>query len=564
MCTRPLPCSTDGLNVKVLPTVPQATTTPTPPAKNLPLVAFTTSTNRRHFLENNPPTDNATSIQALTGVQCLPLPQPLPTRLPTTPSTTIVNEDEVSSARTAASPIYVTSIVGTHSGSRVTKISTSFSLDNEQDNELDFALLLAKKKSLQGQSKTPSLATTHVMNGLLYTLFRLVGFFYLLTVQFVSASQLPGCDVSEVLGQGVLYKPASSGPYTLNSNRLVTQGCRAPSGTYTLMGRPATNVSRPVVTTSGTRTGNLFACSGTATCTIKGIEITNHNSVGNWGMLQVWKVNSDSNSQYIGQPTMIFEDIKISDSLGISSDGGSKSYANFLISLIELNPRSAFPTSGGLIIRGSIFSNTKAGGYGGFVYVDANILHVSDSIFHGNQSPDIVNSAIQLRTAKATIIRSTFTSNQMASATIAGGGGALHISGDSDVWIELCLFSHNTVNGKAGGAIHADGALTNTTIVDSNFEYNDAWRGGAVAASNGAHVVFRNITMIVSLLLECSLLFKQCYWQIFDPSFLSSLFFNLAQHSNGYGRCSFSKKFDSNVRCTGIQCCFSGSQYSSR
>ena len=262
MCTRPLLCSTDGLNVKVLPTVPQATTTPTPPAKNLPLVAFTTSTNRRHFLENNPPTDNATLTQALTGVQCLPLPQLLPTRLPTTPSsTTIVNEDEVSSARTAASPIYVRSIVGTHSGSRVTKISTSFSLDNEQDNnELDFALLLAKKKSLQGQSKTPSLATTHVTNGLLYTLFRLVGFFYLLTVQLVSASRLPGCDVNENMGQGVFYKPASSGPYTLNSNRLVTQGCRAPSGTYTLMGRPATNVPRPVVTTSGSRLGNLFVC----------------------------------------------------------------------------------------------------------------------------------------------------------------------------------------------------------------------------------------------------------------------------------------------------------------
>lgn len=484
----------------------------------------------------------------------------------------VSNEAEVSSApssaRTAAaSPTCVTSIVVIQSGNRITKGSTSFSFDNE----LDFASPLAKKKSLQDQqSKTLTLATTHAMNGLLYTLFRLVSYFYLLTVHLISASRLPGCDVYEVLDQQVLYKPATSGLYTLNSNRLVTQGCRAPSGTYTLMGRPATNIPRPVVTTSGSRIGNVFACSGTATCTIKGIEITNHNSVGNWGMLQGWKVNSDSNSQYIGQPTLIFEDIKISDSLGYSSDGGQKSYANFLISLIEHNPKSAFPTSGGLVIRGSIFSNTKAGGYGGFVYVDANILHVSDSIFHGNQSPDIVNSAIQLRTTKATIIRSTFTSNQMASATIAGGGGALHISGDSDVWIELCLFSHNTVNGKAGGAIHADGQLTNITILDSKFEYNDAWRGGAVAASNGAHVVFRNITMIVSIswkVVCCSnKYFKQCSWQIVDLSFLCSLFFNLAQHGSGYGRCSFSKKFtvrDSNARCTRIQCCVFGSQYSS-
>lgn len=236
-----MPHTTDEL--KVLSAAPQRTTTLTPPAKNLPRVAFTTSTNRHH-LENNPPTDNATSIQAPTDVQCLSL------------CTTMVNEAEVFSARTAASQICDTSIVVTQNGRRVTKSSTSFSLDND----LDFASPLAQKKSLQGQSKTPTLTTTHAMNGLLYTLFRLVGFFYLLTVQFVSASRLPGCDVNENMGQGVFYKPASSGPYTLNNNRLVTQGCRAPSGTYTLMGRPATNVPRPVVTTSGSRLGNLFVC----------------------------------------------------------------------------------------------------------------------------------------------------------------------------------------------------------------------------------------------------------------------------------------------------------------
>ena len=240
---------------------------------------------------------------------------------------------------------------------------------------------------------------------------------FVLQIQMTTAIRVPGCDTPRSKEQEVTYRPPVSGAFTLDTNIVINQGCRMDEGTYSLTGRTTTNAPRPIVQNAGSKRAwpqNLFACVGPATCTIKGIEIKGQDRVGAWGMLQLWSTST-------GDPTMVFDDIKISDSIGYYVTA-STSYTNYLISYVLT--KSVQPTTSGITIRKSIFTDTIAGGNGGFVYVDGcNNLNIEDTTFHGNKN---LNPAINILSTKTTILRSTFTSNEMT-AKDAKGGAALYI-----------------------------------------------------------------------------------------------------------------------------------------
>ena len=238
---------------------------------------------------------------------------------------------------------------------------------------------------------------------------------FVLQIQMTTAIRVPGCDISRSKEeQKVFYHPPVSGAFTLDNNIQINQGCRMELGTYTLTGRTTTDTARPIILAAPLRNTNLFACTGPATCTIKGIEITGQNQVGGWGMLQLRSTSS-------GDPTTVFDDIKISDSIGSYWELGNL-FKNYLISYVPA--KGVQPTTCGITIRKSIFTDTKAGGPGGFVYVDScNNLNIEDTTFHGNKN---LNPAINILSTKTTILRSTFTSNEMT-ASDAKGGAALYI-----------------------------------------------------------------------------------------------------------------------------------------
>ena len=238
---------------------------------------------------------------------------------------------------------------------------------------------------------------------------------FVLQIQMTTAIRVPGCDINQNnMGQYVYYHPPVSGTFTLDNNIQIDQGCTMKLGTYTLTGRTTTNAPRPIILAAPKRNPNIFACTGPATCTIKGIEITGQNQVGGWGMLQLWSTSS-------GDPTMVFDDIKISDSIGSYWEIGNL-FKNYLISYVPA--KGVQPTTCGITIRKSIFTDTIAGGNGGFVYVDGcNNLNIEDTTFHGNKN---LNPAINILSTKTTILRSTFTSNEMT-ASDAKGGAALYI-----------------------------------------------------------------------------------------------------------------------------------------
>ena len=247
---------------------------------------------------------------------------------------------------------------------------------------------------------------------------------FVLQIQMTTAIRVPGCDVQCIVhgcrgknkawGQGPVHRPPVSGAFTLDNNIQINEGCRMELGTYSLTGRTTTDTARPIILAAPLRNTNLFACTGPATCTIKGIEITGQNQVGGWGMLQLRSTSS-------GDPTTVFDDIKISDSIGYYVTA-STSYTNYLISYVLT--KSVQPTTSGITIRKSIFTDTIAGGNGGFVYVDGcNNLNIEDTTFHGNKN---LNPAINILSTKTTILRSTFTSNEMT-ASDAKGGAALYI-----------------------------------------------------------------------------------------------------------------------------------------
>jgi len=237
---------------------------------------------------------------------------------------------------------------------------------------------------------------------------------FVLQIQMTTAIRVPGCDISRSKEeQMVIYHPPVSGAFTLDNNIQINQGCRMELGTYTLTGRTTTNAPRPIILAAPKRIPNIFVCMGPATCTIKGIEITGQDRVGAWGMLQLWSTSS-------GDPTMVFDDIKISDSIG-SYVTTSTGVPNYLISFYAPKVQ---PTTCGITIRKSIFTDTIAGGNGGFVYVDGcNNLNIEDTIFQKNKN---LNPAINILSTKTTILRSTFTSNEMT-AKDAKGGAALYI-----------------------------------------------------------------------------------------------------------------------------------------
>ena len=241
---------------------------------------------------------------------------------------------------------------------------------------------------------------------------------FVLQIQMTTAIRVPGCDIKQDMGQLVTYRPPVSGAFTLDNNIQINEGCCMKLGTYTLTGRTTTNAPRPIILAAGPKRAwpqNLFACVGPATCTIKGIEITGQDRVGAWGMLQLWSTST-------GDPTMVFDDIKISDSIGsyVTTSTGSSNYLISYIPYTGVQPA----TTCGITIRKSIFTDTIAGGNGGFVYVDScNNLNIEDTTFHGNKN---LNPAINILSTKTTILRSTFTSNEMT-AKDAKGGAALYI-----------------------------------------------------------------------------------------------------------------------------------------
>jgi len=237
---------------------------------------------------------------------------------------------------------------------------------------------------------------------------------FVLQIQMTAAVRVPGCDINQDMSQSVNYRPPDSGAFTLDNNIQINDGCCMESGTYSLTGRTTTDTARPIILAAPLRNTNLFACTGPATCTIKGIEITGQDRVGAWGMLQLWSIGS-------GDPTMVFDDIKISDSIGTYWETKG-TFHNYLISYFPA--KGVQPTTCGITIRKSIFTDTKAGGHGGFVYVDScNNLNIEDTTFHGNKN---LNPAINILSTKTTILRSTFTSNEMT-ASDAKGGAALYI-----------------------------------------------------------------------------------------------------------------------------------------
>ena len=243
---------------------------------------------------------------------------------------------------------------------------------------------------------------------------------FVLQIQMTTAIRVPGCDTLRSKSQEVTFRPPVSGAFTLDTNIQINQGCRMELGTYTLTGRTTTDTARPIILAAGPRNSvsdpqNLFACLGPATCTIKGIEITGQDRVGGWGMLQLWSTST-------GDPTMVFDDIKISDSIGsyVTTSTGSSNYLISYIPYTGVQPA----TTCGITIRKSIFTDTIAGGNGGFVYVDGcNNLNIEDTTFQKNKN---LNPAINILSTKTTILRSNFTSNEMT-ASDAKGGAALYI-----------------------------------------------------------------------------------------------------------------------------------------
>lgn len=118
-------------------------------------------------------------------------------------------------------------------------------------------------------------------------------------------------------------------------------------------------------------------------------------------------------------------------------------------------------------------TGTSPGVYAECLFASTCPVTIVDSIFHDNQAsgPALLSGAVSGGGGAAIWITNT----QFLSNTTGSNGGALHISNETQTWVEGTVFQGNSaVN---GGAIYHAGPIT---ITHSTFNGNTATTGGAI------------------------------------------------------------------------------------
>ncbi|WP_084269550.1 DUF11 domain-containing protein, partial [Methanobrevibacter curvatus] len=132
-----------------------------------------------------------------------------------------------------------------------------------------------------------------------------------------------------------------------------------------------------------------------------------------------------------------------------------------------------------LFLLNDNFSNNSVSGSGGAIYANG-FVNITNSIFRNDSA--VSGGAIFLNSHSSTSIKNTDFNNNNASIS----GGAI-LSNSTDLYLENINFNNNSFNSPNiyGGAI-AVFNVTNLTVVNSKFNNNTAFKGGAIYVDNSS------------------------------------------------------------------------------
>ncbi len=139
-------------------------------------------------------------------------------------------------------------------------------------------------------------------------------------------------------------------------------------------------------------------------------------------------------------------------------------------------------------ITGSTFSGNSAEKSGGALRVSNSTVTIDKSVFDGNTAK-VAGGAIKTdNTSDLTITNSSFTNNVVGGGK-AGHGGAVYVSGTSQVNVTSSEFTGNKAG--HGGAFYIQGQTA--TFTDAVFTNNEAYEYGGALRVNTGNVTF-NVT----------------------------------------------------------------------